>query len=71
MNSVGQIVVTLAALIGFGRLFLADKGESHGLSGLPILSQALSGRSRCRSETLSAPPLGARRPCRSAGRLAR
>ena len=38
MNSVGQIVVTLAALIGFGRLFLADEGESHRLSGLPILA---------------------------------
>ncbi len=38
MNSVGQIAVTLAALIGFGRLFLADEGESCRLSGLLILA---------------------------------
>jgi hypothetical protein len=38
MNSAGQIAVTLAALIGFGRLFLADEGESHRLSGLLILA---------------------------------
>ena len=31
MNAAGQIAVTLAALIGFGRLFLADEGESHRL----------------------------------------
>jgi hypothetical protein len=29
MNTAGQIAVTLAALIGFGRLFLADEGDSH------------------------------------------
>jgi hypothetical protein len=38
MNSAGQIAVTLAALIGFGRLFLADEGESHRLSGLLIFA---------------------------------
>jgi hypothetical protein len=38
MNSAGQIAVTLAALIGFGRLFLADDGASHRLSGLFILA---------------------------------
>jgi hypothetical protein len=38
MNSAGQIAATLAALIGFGRLFLADEGESHRLSGLLILA---------------------------------
>jgi hypothetical protein len=38
MNSAGQITVTLAALIGFGRLFLADEGDSCRLSGLLILA---------------------------------
>jgi hypothetical protein len=38
MNTAGQIAVTLAALIGFGRLFLADEGDSHRLSGLLILA---------------------------------
>jgi hypothetical protein len=38
MNSAGQIAVTLAALIGFGRLFLADEGESDRLSGMLILA---------------------------------
>jgi hypothetical protein len=38
MNATGQIAVTLAALIGFGRLFLADEGESHRLSGVLILA---------------------------------
>jgi hypothetical protein len=37
MNTAGQIAVTLAALVGFGRLFLADEGESHRLSGVLIL----------------------------------
>ena len=38
MNAAGQIAVTLAGLIGFGRLFLADEGGSHRLSGLLILA---------------------------------
>jgi hypothetical protein len=38
MNTAGQIAVTLAALIGFGRLFLADEGDSHRLSGVLILA---------------------------------
>ena len=38
MNAAGQIAVTLAAMIGFGRLFLADEGDSHRLSGLLILA---------------------------------
>ena len=38
MNAGGQIAVTLAALIGFGRLFLADEGDSHRLSGVLILA---------------------------------
>jgi ABC-type transport system involved in cytochrome c biogenesis permease component len=38
MNTVGQIAVTLAVLIGFGRLFLADQGDSNRLSGLLILA---------------------------------
>jgi hypothetical protein len=38
MNTAGQIAVTLAALVGFGRLFLADEGESHCLSGVLILA---------------------------------
>jgi hypothetical protein len=36
MNTAGQIAVTLAALVGFGRL--ADEGESHCLSGVLILA---------------------------------
>jgi hypothetical protein len=38
MNTAGQIAVTLAALIGFGRLFLAEEGDSHRLSGVLILA---------------------------------
>jgi hypothetical protein len=38
MNAAGQIAVTLAGVIGFGRLFLADEGGSHRLSGLLILA---------------------------------
>jgi hypothetical protein len=38
MNTAGQIAVTFAALIGFGRLFLADEGDSHRLSGVLILA---------------------------------
>jgi hypothetical protein len=38
MNAAGQIAVTLAALVGFGRLFLADEGDSHRLSGVLILA---------------------------------
>jgi hypothetical protein len=38
MNTAGQIAVTLAALVGFGRLFLADEGESCRLSGVLILA---------------------------------
>ena len=37
MNIAGQIAVTLAAFVGFGRLFLADEGDSHRLSGALIL----------------------------------
>jgi hypothetical protein len=37
MNAAGQIAVTLAGMIGFGRIFLADDGDSHRLSGLLIL----------------------------------
>lgn len=38
MNAAGQIAVTIAGLVGFGRLFLADEGASHRLSGLLILA---------------------------------
>jgi hypothetical protein len=38
MNIAGQIAVTLAVFIGFGRLFLADEGDSHRLSGMLILA---------------------------------
>ena len=38
MNAAAQIAVTLAALIGFGRLFLADEGASHRLSGCLIVA---------------------------------
>jgi hypothetical protein len=38
MNNAGQLAVTLAALVGFGRLFLADEGASHRLSGCLILA---------------------------------
>ena len=41
MNSAGQIAVTAAALIGFGRLFLANDGDSHRLSGFLILAGVL------------------------------
>jgi hypothetical protein len=37
MNAAGQIAVTLAGLIGFGRIFLADDCDSHRLSGWLIL----------------------------------
>jgi hypothetical protein len=37
MNAAGQIAVTLAGLIGFGRIFLADDSDSHRLSGWLIL----------------------------------
>ena len=38
MNIAWQITVTLAGLVGFGRLFLADDDASHRLSGLLILA---------------------------------
>ena len=38
MNIAGQVAVTLAALVGFGRLFLADEDDSHRLSGVLILA---------------------------------
>jgi hypothetical protein len=38
MNAAGQIAVTLAAMIGFGRIFLADENASHRLSGVLILA---------------------------------
>ena len=38
MNTAGQIAVTLAALVGFGRIFLADESASHRLSGCLILA---------------------------------
>ena len=38
MNATGEIAVTLAGMIGFGRLFLADEGASHRLSGFLILA---------------------------------
>jgi hypothetical protein len=38
MNAAGQIAVTLAALVGFGRIFLADEGAGHRLSGCLILA---------------------------------
>jgi hypothetical protein len=38
MNAAGQIAVTLAVLIGFSRLFLADEGDSSRLSGALILT---------------------------------
>ena len=38
MNIACQIAVTLAGLVGFGRLFLADDDASHRLSGLLILA---------------------------------
>jgi hypothetical protein len=41
MNIAGEIAVTLAALIGFGRIFLADEGASHRVSGLLILAGAV------------------------------
>ena len=44
MNAAGQIAVTLAALVGFGRLFLADEGESHRLSGVLILAGLVASR---------------------------
>jgi hypothetical protein len=42
MNTAGQIAVTFAVFIGFGRLFLADEGDSHRLSGLLILAGFVS-----------------------------
>ena len=41
MNAAGQVAVTLAGRIGFGRLFLADEGDSHRLNGLLILAGLL------------------------------
>jgi hypothetical protein len=41
MNAAGQVAVTLAGLIGFGRIFLADEADSHRLSGLLILAGLL------------------------------
>jgi hypothetical protein len=41
MNAAGQIAVTLAGLIGFGRIFLADEGDRHRLSGWLILGGLL------------------------------
>ncbi len=38
MNDAGQIAVTLAAMIGFGRIFLADENAGHRLSGVLILA---------------------------------
>ncbi len=38
MNLAGQIAVTAAAFIGFGRLFLGNEGDSHRLSGALILA---------------------------------
>ena len=38
MNAAGQVAVTLAALMGFGRIFLANEGDSHRFSGLLILA---------------------------------
>jgi hypothetical protein len=41
MNTAGQIAVTMAALIGFGRLFMGNEGDSHRLSGVLILASLL------------------------------
>jgi hypothetical protein len=49
MNAAGQIALTLAALIGFGRIFLANEGDSHRLSGLLILA-GLVGKIRSLSD---------------------
>jgi hypothetical protein len=38
MHNAGQIAVTLAAMIGFGRIFLANEDASHRLSGVLILA---------------------------------
>jgi hypothetical protein len=38
MNIVGQIAVTAAAMIGFGRLFLSEDHDSNRLSGLLIVA---------------------------------
>ena len=38
MNAAGQIAVTLAAMIGFGRIFLADENASYRLSGVLIFA---------------------------------
>jgi hypothetical protein len=38
MNTVGQVAVMVCACVGFGRLFLADDGDSQRLSGLLILA---------------------------------
>ena len=43
MKASGQIAVTLAAMIGFGRIFLAHENDSHRLSGMLILA-ALVGK---------------------------
>ena len=38
MNAALEITAMLAGLIGFGRIFLADEGASHRLSGALILA---------------------------------
>jgi hypothetical protein len=38
MNVAGQIAVMFCACAGFGRLFLANDGDSHRLSGVLILA---------------------------------
>jgi len=38
MNAGLEITTMLAGLIGFGRIFLADDGASHWLSGALILA---------------------------------
>jgi hypothetical protein len=43
MNTAGQFAATLAAMIGFSRIFLADENASHRLSGALILA-SLAGK---------------------------
>ena len=38
MNIAGEFAVSLAALIGFGQIFLMEEGASHRLSGFLILA---------------------------------
>ena len=38
MNAALEITVMLAGVVGFGRIFLADEGASHRLSGALILA---------------------------------